>query len=130
MKVFKQGAAFLMEDCGKVVEVEVTKDGQWLKLPENSVNRQYVSIAKVLKAPDETLDYGDIVKESRTISPNPDRENRQSAPRSSEWIEKYLDEEDKIVYRALVEKAKKKMQLEKLLAAKEELQRQIEELMK
>lgn len=94
MKIYKTNDTFYMEDNDTIVELSPNKD-YFLKLPENSVNRVWVSCKKVDKAPNQTIDYGDIVKTPRTLST------------SKRPLEDYLNDEDKAMYLALIEKAKK-----------------------
>ena len=94
MKIYKTNDTFYMEDNDTIVELSPNKD-YFLKLPENSVNRVWVSCKKVDKAPNQTIDYGDIVKTPRTLTT------------SKRPLEDYLNDEDKAMYLALIEKAKK-----------------------
>ena len=94
MRIYKTNDTFYMEDNGAIVELSPNKD-YFLKLPENSVNRVWVSCRKVDKAPNQTIDYGDIVKTPRTLTT------------SKRPLEDYLNNEDKAMYLALIEKAKK-----------------------
>ena len=98
MKVYKKEGKFFMEDNGNVVEVTPNKD-YWLKLPANSCNRVWTNCAKVDKAANQCVDYGDEVKMPRTIT------GRSAVERKP--LEDYLSEEDRKTYLALVEKAKK-----------------------
>lgn len=97
MKVYKEAGKFFMEDKGNVVEVTPNKD-YWLKLPTNSCNRVWTNCAKVDKAPNQCVDYGDTVKLPRTIT------GRSTTERKP--LEDYLNEEDRKTYLALIEKAK------------------------
>ena len=94
MRIYKTNDTFYMEDNDTIVELSPNKD-YFLKLPENSVNRVWVSCKKVDKAPNQTIDYGDIVKTPRTLTT------------SKRPLEDYLNDEDKAMYLALIEKAKK-----------------------
>lgn len=94
MRIYKTNDTFYMEDNDTIVELSPNKD-YFLKLPENSVNRVWVSCKKVDKAPNQTIDYGDIVKTPRTLTT------------SKRPLEDYLNDEDKALYLALIEKAKK-----------------------
>ena len=94
MRIYKTNDTFYMEDNDTIVELSPNKD-YFLKLPENSVNRVWVSCRKVDNAPNQTIDYGDIVKTPRTLTT------------SKRPLEDYLNDEDKAVYLALIEKAKK-----------------------
>lgn len=98
MKVYKKEGRFFMEDQGNVVEVTPNKD-YWLKLPTNSCNRAWTNCAKVDKAPNQCVDYGDEVKVPRIIT------GRSATERKP--LEDYLNEEDRKTYLELVEKAKK-----------------------
>ena len=94
MRIYKTNDTFYMEDNDTIVELSPNKD-YFLKLPENSVNRVWVSCRKVDKAPNQTIDYGDIVKTPRTLTT------------SKRPLEDYLNDDDKAMYLALIEKAKK-----------------------
>ena len=94
MRIYKTNDTFYMEDNNTIVELSPNKD-YFLKLPENSVNRVWVSCRKVDNAPNQTIDYGDIVKTPRTLTT------------SKRPLEDYLNDEDKAMFLALVEKAKK-----------------------
>lgn len=98
MKVYKKDGRFFMEDQGNVVELTPNKD-YWLKLPTNSCNRAWTNCARVDKAPNQCVDYGDEVKVPRTIT------GRSAAERKP--LEDYLNEKDRKTYLELVEKAKK-----------------------
>ena len=120
MKVYKKEGKFFMEDNGNVVEVTPNKD-YWLKLPTNSCNRVWVSCAKVDKATNQCVDYGDEVKVPRTIT------GRSAVERKP--LEDYLDEKDRKTYLALVEKAKKAREeatKKKPLTELEKAQREVE----
>lgn len=97
MKVYKKDGRFFMEDQGNVVELTPNKD-YWLKLPTNSCNRVWTNCAKVDKAANQCVDYGDEVKMPRIIT------GRSAAERKP--LEDYLNEEDRKTYLALIEKAK------------------------
>lgn len=120
MKVYKKEGKFFMEDKGNVVEVTPNKD-YWLKLPANSCNRVWTNCAKVDKAANQCVDYGDEVKVPRTIT------GRSVAERKP--LEDYLSEEDRKTYLALVEKAKKAREeatKKKPLTELEKAQREVE----
>ena len=120
MKVYKKEGKFFMEDNGNIVEVTPNKD-YWLKLPTNSCNRVWTNCAKVDKAPNQIVDYGDEVKVPRTIT------GRTSVERKP--LEDYLSEEDRKTYLALVEKAKKAREeanKKKPLTELEKAQREVE----
>ena len=120
MKVYKKEGKFFMEDNGNVVEVTPNKD-YWLKLPANSCNRVWTNCAKVDKAANQCVDYGDEVKMPRTIT------GRSAVERKP--LEDYLSEEDRKTYLALVEKAKKAREeatKKKPLTELEKAQREVE----
>lgn len=120
MKVYKKEGKFFMEDKGNVVEVTPNKD-YWLKLPANSCNRVWTNCAKVDKAANQCVDYGDEVKVPRTIT------GRSAVERKP--LEDYLSEEDRKTYLALVEKAKKAREeatKKKPLTELEKAQREVE----
>ena len=120
MKVYKKEGKFFMEDQGSVVEVTPNKD-YWLKLPANSCNRVWTNCAKVDKAANQCVDYGDEVKVPRTIT------GRSAVERKP--LEDYLSEEDRKTYLALVEKAKKAREeatKKKPLTELEKAQREVE----
>lgn len=96
MKVYKQNNQFFMEDNNNVTAL-IPNEDRYLKLPANSCNRVWVSCAKVEKAENECVDYGNDVKATRT--------NIKVTERKP--LEDYLNEEDKATFLALVEKAKK-----------------------
>ena len=98
MKIYLSNQSYYMEDGDTVVELTPNQD-RYLKLPANSVNRLWVSCAKVDKAPNQCVDYGDDVKVARTLAPK-----GESTPRKG--LEEYLEGEDKELYLALVAKAK------------------------
>ena len=109
-----------MEDNGNVVEVTPNKD-YWLKLPANSCNRVWTNCAKVDKAANQCVDYGDEVKVPRTIT------GRSAVERKP--LEDYLSEEDRKTYLALIEKAKKAREeatKKKPLTELEKAQREVE----
>ena len=124
MKVYKQNNQFFMEDNNNVTAL-IPNEDRYLKLPANSCNRVWVSCAKVEKAENECVDYGNDVKATRT--------NIKVTERKP--LEDYLNEEDKATFLALVEKAKKAREEankkapmtkeEKLLRAIERAQAQI-----
>ena len=120
MKVYKKEGKFFMEDNGNVVEVTPNKD-YWLKLPANSCNRVWTNCAKVDKAANQCVDYGDEVKVPRTIT------GRSAVERKP--LEDYLSEEDRKTYLALIEKAKKAREeatKKKPLTELEKAQREVE----
>lgn len=126
MKVYKTNDTFYMEDNNTTVELSPNKD-YYLKLPENSINRVWVSCRKVDNAPNQTIDYGDIVKTPRTL-------NTSKRP-----IEDYLNDEDRALYLRLLDKAHAAMQQERLTAnsalakairEKEKWERKVAELSK
>lgn len=69
MKVYKEEGKFYMDDNGNIVAIEPNKD-YYLKLPSNSCNRVWVSCAKVDKANNQCIDYGNEVKQARVLGPH------------------------------------------------------------
>lgn len=134
IRIYSQDSKYYMEDDGTTTEItNITKDGISLILPENSSNRKYCSIEKALKG--ITLDY----KETKTFGPRENAQSNESAPKKSnapklnELVE-LLTEEERQVYRELMNKAadrlarKKKMErLEAMKAEMEELEKEINE---
>lgn len=98
MKVYLNNGKYFMDDNGNVVALTPNED-RYLKLPTNSVKRVWVSCAKIDKAPNQCVDYGEDVKVARTLAPR-----GESTPRKG--LEEYLEGEDKEMYLKLVEKAK------------------------
>ena len=96
MKVYLSNNKYFMEDNNTVTELTPNED-RYLKLPTNNVNRVWISCAKIDKAPNQCVDYGDVVKTARTNVSTTERKP----------LEDYLSPEDKATYLALVEKAKK-----------------------
>lgn len=121
-----------INDAGKEVSVAIDKtypnEPFTLVLPANEANRKYFNSKKVEAAGGEIeLTY----KESKTIGPR-----TESTPRKG--LEEYLEGEDKEMYLALVEKAKKAREeankkapmsdLEKAMRAVERAQAKLAEL--
>lgn len=123
MKVYLNNGKFFMDDNGNVVEL-VPNEDNYLKLPENSCKRQWVSGSKVEKAPGQCVDYGTEVKEARVLGPK-----TSSTPKVSTkgWME-YLTDEEKALYEELKVKAERRMKIAQLKAQKAEWERQLAEL--
>lgn len=98
MKVYLNNGKYFMEDGNNVVTLTPNED-RYLKLPANSVNRVWVSCAKVDKASNQCLDYGTDVKVARTLAPRSESTARKD-------LSEYLEGKDKETYLKLVEKAK------------------------
>lgn len=98
MKVYLNNGTYFMDDNGNVVAL-TPNDDRYLKLPANSVNRTWVSCAKIDKAPNQCVDYGEDVKVARTLT-----SRGESTPRKG--LEEYLEGDDRETYLKLVEKAK------------------------
>ena len=99
MKVYKNSEQFFMDDNGVKTEL-IPNEDRYLKLPANSVNRLWVSCAKIEKAVNQCIDYGTEVKIARVLGPREGTVERKA-------LEDYLDDKDRKTYLALVEKAKK-----------------------
>lgn len=112
MKVYKIDDHFYMEDGEIRVELEPNKD-YYVKLPNNSCNRVWVSCAKVDKAPNQCLDYGDDVKVARVLGPR--------AEQTKKLID-YATDEERALIEGILEKCKERRAAEKP-AAMTELQK-------
>lgn len=88
MKVYKMNDVFYMEDNNQTVALTPNQD-YYVKLPANSCNRVWVSCAKVDKAPNQCLDYGDEVKVARTLGPRTEQ--------AKKLMDYATDEEKKII---------------------------------
>lgn len=133
MKLVLKDKKVTMVDNDRIVIVEENIDNcksdrygkKYLVLPENSVNRKYTQLDKLIKL--GTIDYGNEIKETRTLT----RTNTHDRPSktSTSWVE-YLTEEEKKTFETLIEKATKRMNdpIEILLRQKRELERKIAEL--
>lgn len=92
----------IKDDKGIIVDTKpidtIVDDGKTLKLPENPSNRKYFNLAKV-EAADGIVEL--TYKESVTL------DTRSGEPKEKKPLEDYLNDEDKALYLALVEKAKK-----------------------
>ena len=103
MKIYKLNDAFYMQDGDTQVELTPNKD-YYLKLPANSTNRVWVSCAKVDKAPDQCLDYGDDVKVARTLGP---RETQ------TKKVLDYATEEERKIIEDIIAKCKARKEADK-----------------
>lgn len=92
-------------------------------LPENSVNRQYTNLDKLIKL--GTIDYGDEVKEKRTITRSGDKPSKSATT----WLD-YLTDDERKTIEDIKAKATTRMNdpLEQLLRQKRELEAKITEL--
>ena len=116
----------IKDDNGLIVETKsidtLVDDGKTLKLPENPSNRKYYNLAKV-EAADGIVEL--TYKESITLG------TRSGEPKEKKPLEDYLNDEDKALYLALVEKAKKnRAEANKKLplTPKEKLEREVARL--
>ena len=131
MKVVLNEKKVTMADNDRIVLVEENIDNiktnsrneRWLVLPENSVNRKYTNLDKLIKL--GTIDYGDELKETRTLTHTNDKPSKTS----TSWVE-YLCEEEKQTFEDLKSKAIQRMNdpIEKLLRQKRDLEKKIAEL--
>ena len=118
---------FTDPSTGDTHTIEVTEldpnNPKSLKLPKNPSNRQYLSIERIEKSPNQTYEL--TTKEPRKNGPiertpkKPDRD--------------YLSDEDKLIYDELMNKIKEAKELEKAqknrpLTEAEKLMRKIEKL--
>lgn len=125
MKVFLKDGRYFMEDNDNIVELFPDKN-DYLKLPENSCDRIFVSCAKIRKSINNMIDYGTEKKAHRIM--NNSNISNKSNNSSFEKILSYLNYNDKIVFQSLIEKAKKSMEIERLKKEIEENQRKLAEM--
>ena len=129
IKKINQSYYLIIKDENGVIENQielVDKDPNnenSLSLPENPSNRKYVSMKKVDKSPNQELELG--YKESVHIE-------RKSTERKSD-IE-YLTDEEKSIYKDLMDKIKERKQMEKeknkVISDRDKLIKKIEMLKK
>lgn len=115
---------------GDIHTIEVTEldpnNPKSLKLPKNPSNRQYLSIERIEKAPNQTYEL--TPKEARKNGPI------ERAPKKPD--RDYLSDEDKLIYDNLMNKIKEAKEAEKEakrpkpLTEAEKLMRKIEKLQK
>lgn len=132
IRIYSKDSKYYMEDNGTTTElVELVDNGKTLKLPENSSNRKYCSVEKALKG--ITMDY----KETKVFGPRENTQSKESAPKKSDApklneLVELLTEEEKEVYRDLMNKAAdrlaRKKKMERLEAMKAEMERLEKEL--
>lgn len=103
MKVFKLNDAFYMEDNNTTVELAPNAD-YYVKLPANSCNRVWVSCAKVDKSPNQCIDYGDEVKQARTLGPRSEQ---------SKKLLDYATDDEKATIEAILAKCKERKAADK-----------------
>lgn len=131
MKIILKENKVTMVDNDRIVIVEENIDRikknsrgeRWLMLPENSVNRQYTNLDKLIKL--GTIDYGDEVKEKRTITHSGDKPSKSA----TSWLN-YLTDDERKTLEDIKAKATARMNdpLEQLLKQKRELEAKIAEL--
>ena len=116
----------IKDDNGLIVETKdietIVDDGKTLKLPENPSNRKYFNLAKV-EAADGIVEL--TYKESIKLG------SRTDEPKEKKPLEDYLENGEREMYLALVEKAKKnRAEANKRvpLSPKEKLQREVARL--
>ena len=116
----------IKDDNGLIVETKdietIVDDGKTLKLPENPSNRKYFNLAKV-EAADGIVEL--TYKESIKLG------SRTDEPKEKKPLEDYLEGDEREMYLALVEKAKKnRAEANKRvpLSPKEKLQREVARL--
>ena len=101
MKVYLQNDKEFMDDNGNIVEItktglEKSKNKMYYVLPENSLNRKYLYVDKLKEM--QTIDYGNEVKATRTISTS-----------AGKWQD-YLTEEERETIKNIEEAAKKRLE--------------------
>lgn len=131
MKIILKEKKVTMVDNDRIVIVEENIDRiktnargeRWLVLPENSVNRQYTNLDKLIKL--GTIDYGDEVKEKRTLTHSGDKPSKST----TSWLN-YLTDDERKTLEDIKTKATARMNdpLEQLLRQKRELEAKIAEL--
>ena len=118
---------FTDPSTGDTHTIEVTEldpnNPKSLKLPKNPSNRQYLSIERIEKSPNQTYEL--TTKEPRKNGPI------ERAPKKPD--RDYLSDEDKLIYDNLMNKIKEAKELEKAqknrpLTEAEKLMRKIEKL--
>ena len=118
---------FTDPSTGDTHTIEVTEldpnNPKSLKLPKNPSNRQYLSIERIEKSPNQTYEL--TTKEPRKNGPI------ERAPKKPD--RDYLSDEDKLIYDNLMNKIKEAKELEKAqknrpLTETEKLMRKIEKL--
>ena len=118
---------FTDPSTGDTHTIEVTEldpnNPKSLKLPKNPSNRQYLSIERIEKSPNQTYEL--TTKEPRKNGPI------EKAPKKPD--RDYLSDEDKLIYDNLMNKIKEAKELEKAqknrpLTEAEKLMRKIEKL--
>ena len=121
MKVYKINDTFYMEDNNNTVAIEPNQDN-YLKLPQNSCNRVWVSCKKVESAPNQTLDYGDAVKIPRVLGPY----------NHGKKLEDYMTPEEKAIIDEIMAKCKERKEADKPkpLTELEKAEREFERAMK
>lgn len=127
MKVYKKEGKFYMEDNGNVIVIEPNKDN-YLKLPTNSTNRVWVSGAKVEKANNQCIDYGNEIKQPKKIGPRTTQAKK---------LMDYATDEEKATIQRILEACKErkakdkpapKTELEKAQAKYEKALKELKEL--
>lgn len=128
IKIYTQNEKFYMEDLTNHTTVELTEkvdDGKTLKLPENSANRKYCSVEKASKG--ITLEY----KEAKTFGPREKSDAPKSqtskAPKLNELVELLTDEE-RAIYKELMDKAAARLAQKKKLEALEAMKAEVARL--
>lgn len=130
IRIYSQDSKFYMEDNGNTTElVELVDNGKTLKLPENSSNRRYCSVEKALKG--ITLDY----KETKVFGPRENTKTKESAPKKSDApkineLVEMLTEEERQVYRDLMNKAADRLSLKKKRERLDAMRKEMESLEK
>ena len=99
------------------------KNPEILKLPENPSNRKWFSINKIKENQIE-LSY----KESKVFGPRNEKSEKSEKSNNLENMIEYLNDEEKILFLELLEKAKKEKKRQELLKIIEDTQKLIDEL--
>lgn len=132
MRMYKEGEKAYLEDNGEIVEVtktwfEKAKNKWWYILPKNSINRTYVSMAKLEK--EGEIDLGDAVHVKKVLSTSGKNWQEYMTDDEKARYEKAQADIDAIVQvckdRKAADKVAPKTEKEKLLERIAKLQAQV-----
>ena len=90
IKIYTQDSKYFMEDLDNDTTTELTEfvdDGKTLKLPENSANRSYCSVAKAIK--------GTVLNYKETKALNESVKSATSPKKSKVDLSEYYTDEEK-----------------------------------
>lgn len=131
-KIEKRGSAFyLITSEGTETEVHITKDGKALDLRKcpHPENRQWVMLSK-FKNTDVVELTPHVDKTFAPKSEKSEKSEKSDTPAiKKDDLSEYLDEEDRLVYEALIKKAIKNKTLALAKKRVEEAQAEVDRLM-